>query len=223
MITLISYMANRSLTFSILLAVGFVVIIALIKEQLIYEGFIEGMEDMEVEGMVGGMVEGMDDMVEGMEDMVEGMEEGMEDDEMPKKPTSEMPGMKKKPAEPKKKPATKKVTEVPAHSSPSMPSNLKNNTTAAPMKKSASPMKTSASPMKTSASPMKTSASPMKSSASPMKQVKTGTSAATNKPKPLSAPKKTVKQAAPKKTAPPKKPVVKQDEELAALKEMAAA
>ena len=45
-IALISYLAtNNSLQFSILLAIGFVVVIGLIKEQLLYEGFTEGMEE----------------------------------------------------------------------------------------------------------------------------------------------------------------------------------
>jgi hypothetical protein len=50
-ITLVAYMSNNNatLSFSILLAIGFVLIIAMIKEQLLYEGFIEGMEDMKEE------------------------------------------------------------------------------------------------------------------------------------------------------------------------------
>jgi len=50
-ITLVAYMSNNNatLSFSVLLAIGFVLIIAMIKEQLLYEGFIEGMEDMKEE------------------------------------------------------------------------------------------------------------------------------------------------------------------------------
>jgi hypothetical protein len=50
MLTLIVYVSRQNMRFSVLLAIGFVVVVAVIKEQIMYEGFIEGMEDMKPVG-----------------------------------------------------------------------------------------------------------------------------------------------------------------------------
>jgi hypothetical protein len=44
-IAIILYTTNHSLKFSVLMAIGFVVTLMLVKEQMMYEGFAEGMED----------------------------------------------------------------------------------------------------------------------------------------------------------------------------------
>ncbi len=48
-LALIVYISRQNMRFGVLTAIGFVVVISVIKEQLMYEGFIEGMEDIKKE------------------------------------------------------------------------------------------------------------------------------------------------------------------------------